>query len=60
MTQLLTEVDYDDEEFVNFTHRKFHDNCAEREAYGEGLYSYEEYLEKNRNFLLEAFKHKGK
>jgi len=57
MTRLLKEVDHDlGLEFDSFCHELFHQNCTEREAYNESLLSYEEYLSKNRNFLIEAFK----
>lgn len=57
MTRLLKEVDHDSgEEFDSFCHELFHQNCTEREAYNEPLFSFDEYVAKNRNFLLEAFK----
>ncbi len=41
-----------------FFHEMFHRNCAEREAYNETLYTYEEYVEKNRQFLEDQWKKK--
>ena len=57
MTRLLKEVDHDSgREFDSFCHELFHQNCAEREAYNQPLLSYEDYLAKNKDFLVEEFK----
>tara|TARA_B100000085_G_scaffold24848_1_gene20866 strand:+ start:404 stop:601 length:198 start_codon:yes stop_codon:yes gene_type:complete len=32
-------------------HEMFHKNCAEREAYNEPLYSFDEYMKKNKKWL---------
>ena len=60
MSQLLSEVDFDGVEFDSFCHEFFHRNCVEREAYNEPLLSFEEYLEKNRSFLVEEYNKQNK
>ena len=57
MTRLLKEVDHDSgREFDSFCHELFHQNCSEREAYNEPLRTYDEYVAKNMDFLVETFK----
>ena len=60
MSQLLSEGDFDGVEFDSFCHEFFHRNCEEREAYNEPLLSFEEYLEKNRSFLVEEYNNQNK
>lgn len=40
-------------EFSIFAHEMWLENCREREAFGDPLLSYDEYVEKNMNFLLD-------
>ena len=57
MTRLLQEVDHDlGLEFDSFCHELFHQNCSEREAYNEPLLTFEEYVAKCKDFLIEEFK----
>ena len=34
-----------------FFHEMFHQNCEEREAYNQSLYTFEEYFHKNKEWL---------
>jgi len=43
------------DEFESFCREMYQENCKERDTYGECLYSYEDYVEKNMQFLLDKF-----
>lgn len=43
-------MDYD-----RFCREMYRDNCAERQAYGETPYEFNEYVYVNNNFLLDLF-----
>lgn len=39
--------------FEILSHEMWLENCREREAYGDPILSYDEYVEKNMQFLLD-------
>lgn len=43
------------ETFETYCREMYQENCVERDAYGEPILSYEEYVEKNMNFLLDNY-----
>jgi len=43
------------DEFNTFAREMHQENCRERELYNEPLLSYDEYIDKNRQFLLDNF-----
>ena len=43
------------EEFEDYCREMYQENCRERNVWKEKLLSYEEYQEKNLNFLLDNF-----
>ena len=43
------------ETFEVYCREMYQENCVERDAYGEPILSYDEYVEKNRQFLLDNF-----
>ena len=43
------------ETFEAYCREMYQENCVERDAYGEPILSYEEYIAKNRKFLRDNF-----
>ena len=43
------------ETFETYCQEMYQENCVERDAYGEPILSYDEYIVKNRQFLLDNF-----
>tara|TARA_R100000541_G_scaffold58996_2_gene71366 strand:+ start:3234 stop:3383 length:150 start_codon:yes stop_codon:yes gene_type:complete len=42
-------------EFDRFLHEKWLENCAEREAFNESIYTKEDYLKEHMQFLTELY-----
>ena len=53
---ITPEGTYITDEFHTFAREMYQENCRERELYNETLLSYDEYIDKNRQFLLDNFK----
>ena len=43
------------DKFEMFCREMYQENCKERDTYNESLHSYEDYVEKNMQFLLDKF-----
>jgi len=52
---ITPEGNYITDEFNTFAREMHQENCRERELYNEPLLSYDEYIDKNRQFLLDNF-----